>query len=125
MAHIWLLYRHTPSAQFGFYRVTQLRTGGVHCRESTGTGPAVLKVVPVTGAALQVSPWANQCAPLFPHIHSCYEVGMLKISRHVGNGIISGMNPPYTKAKVNAHGEPDSTQLPGMLYEFGIEFIYF
>ena len=25
-------------------------TDGVHCRESAGTGPVVLKVVPVTGA---------------------------------------------------------------------------
>ena len=31
------------------YRVTQLRTDGVHCGESAGTGLAVLKVVPVTG----------------------------------------------------------------------------
>ena len=28
----------------------QLRTDGVHCRESGGTGPINLKVVPVTGA---------------------------------------------------------------------------
>ena len=27
-------------------RVAQLRTDGVHCRESAGTGPVVLKVVP-------------------------------------------------------------------------------
>ena len=31
---------------------TQLCTDGVHCRESTGTGPLDLKVVPVTGAAI-------------------------------------------------------------------------
>ena len=29
-----------------FYRATQLRTDGVHCRESAGTGPVNLKVVP-------------------------------------------------------------------------------
>ena len=29
-----------------------MRTDGVHCRESTGAGPVVLKVVPVIGAAL-------------------------------------------------------------------------
>ena len=45
------LYRHTPSSQSRVYWVTQLRTDGVHCRESVGTGPVVLKVVPVTGAA--------------------------------------------------------------------------
>ena len=33
------------------YWVTQLRTDGVHCRESAGTGSVVLNVVPVTGAA--------------------------------------------------------------------------
>ena len=31
------------------YRAKQLRTDGVHSQESTGTGPVVLKVVPVTG----------------------------------------------------------------------------
>ena len=45
------LYRHTSSGQSRVYRVTQLRTDGVHCRESTGTGPVVLKAVPVMGAA--------------------------------------------------------------------------
>ena len=40
-----------PSGQSRVYRVTQLRTDDVHCRESTGTGLVVLKVVPVTGAA--------------------------------------------------------------------------
>ena len=41
------LYRHTPSGQSRVYRVTQLlRTDGcVHCRESVGTGPVVIKVV--------------------------------------------------------------------------------
>ena len=32
-------------------QVTHLRTDGIHCRESGGTGPVVLRVVPVTGAA--------------------------------------------------------------------------
>ena len=39
-------YRHTPSSQSRVYRVTQLRTYGVHCRESAGTGPVNLNVVP-------------------------------------------------------------------------------
>ena len=48
----------------------QLRTDGVHCRESTGTGPAVLKIVPVTGAAiLQVTMDQLMCAILFPHLY--------------------------------------------------------
>ena len=40
------LNHHTPSGQSRVYRVTQLRTNGVHCRESAGTGPVNLKVVP-------------------------------------------------------------------------------
>ena len=60
------LNRHTSSYQSQVYRVTQLRTDGVHCRESAGTGPPVnLKVVSVTGAAF-ASPWTNYFAPLFP-----------------------------------------------------------
>ena len=42
----------TPPGQSRIYLVTQLRTDGVHCRESAGTGPVNLKVVPVTGAVL-------------------------------------------------------------------------
>ena len=38
--------RHTTSGQARVYRVTLLRTDGVHCRESAGTGPVNLKVVP-------------------------------------------------------------------------------
>ena len=40
-----------PSGQSQVYQATTMRTDVVHCRESVGTGPAVLKVVPVTGAA--------------------------------------------------------------------------
>ena len=43
-----------PSGQSRVNRVAQLRTDGVHCRESAGTGPVVLQVVRVTGAAFQV-----------------------------------------------------------------------
>ena len=49
------LYRHTPSSQSRVYWVTLLCTDGVHCRESAGTGPVVLKVVPVSGAAFLCS----------------------------------------------------------------------
>ena len=49
-------------------RDPQLRTGGVHCRESAGTGPVVLKVVPVTGAvSLKVTMNQLMCASLSPH----------------------------------------------------------
>ena len=41
---LFILNRHTPSGQSRVYRVTQMHTDGVHCRESAGTGPVVLKV---------------------------------------------------------------------------------
>ena len=44
--HLFIRNRHTPSAQSLVYRVTQLRTDGVRCREFAGTGPVNLKVVP-------------------------------------------------------------------------------
>ena len=52
------LHRHTPSGQSRVCRVTQLRTDGVHCRESAGTGSVNLKVVP-NGCCLGRSPWTN------------------------------------------------------------------
>ena len=59
------LNSHTPSGQSRVYQVKQLRTDGVHCRESAGTGPVNLKVVP-NGCCLGRSPWTNPYAPLFP-----------------------------------------------------------
>ena len=47
-----------PSGRSRVYRVTELRTDDVQCRESAGTGPVSLKVVPATGAAFP-SPWTN------------------------------------------------------------------
>ena len=52
------LNRRTPSGQSRVYRITQLRTDGVHCRESAGTGPLNLKIVP-SGCCLSRSPWTN------------------------------------------------------------------
>ena len=63
--HLFILNRHTPSSQTRVYRVTQLRTDGVHCRDSAGTGPVNLKVVP-NECCLGKSPWTNHCAPFFP-----------------------------------------------------------
>ena len=52
--------RHTPSGQSRVYRVTQLRTDGVHCREFAGTGPLDLKVPVVPNwCCLGRSPWTN------------------------------------------------------------------
>ena len=58
------IYRQPPSGQSRLYRVTQLRTNGVHCRESAGTGPVVPKAVRVRDAPFQVSPWAIFYTPL-------------------------------------------------------------
>ena len=44
------LNRHMSSGQSRVYWVTRLLTDGVHCRESAGTGPVNLRVVPVKGA---------------------------------------------------------------------------
>ena len=44
--HLFSLNRHTQSGQSRVYRATQLRTDGVHCRESAGAGSVNLKVVP-------------------------------------------------------------------------------
>ena len=69
------LSRHTPSGQSRVYRVTQLRTDGVECRESTGTEPVNLKVVP--------NEWQVTMDQLIfaslSYNHYWYEVGMLKV----------------------------------------------
>ena len=69
--HLFIyLNRHTASEQSRVYRVTQLGIDGVHCRESVGTGPVILKVVP-NGCCLGRSPWNYghhiyyEYAPLF------------------------------------------------------------
>ena len=45
------LYRQPPSGQSRVYQVRYLRTDDVQSREPAGTGPVVLEIVPVTGAA--------------------------------------------------------------------------
>ena len=59
--------RHTSSGQSRVYRVTELRTDGVHCRESASTGPVNLKVVSVTGAALAGHHGPINMRLAFPH----------------------------------------------------------
>ena len=76
--HLFILNRHTPSDQSRVYRVAQLRTDGVHCRESAGTGPVNLKVVPNECYLGQVTIDQLICISLF-HTHYWYEVGMLKV----------------------------------------------
>ena len=70
----------TPSGQSQVYRFTQLRTDGVHCRESAGTGPVNLKVVPVTGAAFASITMDQLIRASLSHTHHYwYEMGMLKV----------------------------------------------
>ena len=80
------LYRQPPSRQSRVYRVAQLCTDGVHCREPTSTGSVVvLKVVRLTGAAffsgftmdqltkLLFIHWARgQSFPMFDKKKSCF-----------------------------------------------------
>ena len=68
------LNRHTPSDQSQVHQVTQLRTDGVHCRETTGTGPVNFKVVQVTGTAF-ASPDQFICASL-SRAQCWHEVGI-------------------------------------------------
>ena len=58
--YLFVYNRHTPaSGQSRVYRVKQLlRTDGVHCRESAGTGSVNPKVVP-NECCLGRSPWTN------------------------------------------------------------------
>ena len=68
------IYRQPPSGQSRIHRVTQqLRTDGVHCRESAGTAPVVLKVVSITGAAFSGFTMTHIFhASLFPRPLYCY-----------------------------------------------------
>ena len=56
--HLFIQNHHTPSGQSRIYRVTQLRTDGVHRGESAGIGPVNLKVV-ANECCLGGSPWTN------------------------------------------------------------------
>ena len=52
------LTRPTPSGQYQVYPVVRRRTDGLHFRESAGTGPVNVDVVP-NGCCLGRSPWTN------------------------------------------------------------------
>ena len=56
--YLFIENRHTPSGQSQVYRFTQMRTDSVHFRESAGTGPVNLKVVP-NECCLGTSPWTR------------------------------------------------------------------
>ena len=48
---------YAPSGQSRVYRIMQLRTDGIHCREFAGIGSVNLKVDPINGCCLGRSPW--------------------------------------------------------------------
>ena len=56
--HLFILTAKRDRVSPEFIESMQMRTDSVHCRESAGTGPVNLKVVPVTGAVF-ASPWTN------------------------------------------------------------------
>ena len=68
---------HTPSGRSRVYRVTQLRTDGVHCRESAGTGPVKLKVVPNGCYHFAGLPMDRLMFAFLSLTHYWYEVGTL------------------------------------------------
>ena len=79
---IYYLNSHTPSSgQSRVYRVTQLRTDGVHCRESAGTGPVNLKVVTNGFCLLGGSPWTttNMCMCVRAVILSILDVRIVDV----------------------------------------------
>ena len=77
--HLFIYDRHTPLGQSRVSRVTQLRTDGVHCRESDGTEPVNLKGVP-NECCLAWQVTIDQLIFAFlSHTHYWYEVGMLKV----------------------------------------------
>ena len=80
--------RHSPLCQVRLYRAKHLRTNDVHCREfAGGTGSVVLKVVPVTGAAiLQVTMDQLMSASLFPHPLLVWS-GHVKSKRGLGKAL--------------------------------------
>ena len=76
----------TRLGQSRVYRVTQLRTDGVHCRESICTGPVNLKVV-LNGRCLSLQVTMDQliCASL-SHTHDWYEVAIMwKVCMYVSS----------------------------------------
>ena len=65
-----------------FIRGHAKRTDGVHCRESVGTGPVVLKVVPAHGFV----PVRDKCFLLLLHVYH------LIISCNIPADVIDAMN---------------------------------
>ena len=111
---------HRASPEFIGSRI--LCTDCVHCRESVGTGPVILKVVRVTGAAFASPRTKCYCAALFSHTRYWYTVCMFKLSgvyQNISTAVVycctvlwNRFPPPtfslYTWKKFSAHGTVSS-----------------
>ena len=89
---VHILYRQPPSGQSRVDRTTQLRTDGVHCRDSAGTGPVDVKIVRVAGAAFSDITIDQFLWPLFSHTR--YVVGMCDTKRLYRN-MTAGVSPIF------------------------------
>ena len=82
----------------------QLRINGVHCRESTGTVPVVLKVLQVTmSAAFSVVPMDHFYAPLFSHTHHwcvCSRTTCMWDTESIGGGFSIGATVQHLTAVI-------------------------
>ena len=103
---IYLNGYNTPPVQSRVYRVTQLRTDGIHCRKSAGTGPVNFKVVP-NECRLSRSPCLCVCVFL-SFILDIKFVG--RTSRgHTGGRLHRIFHPPsFCSACLNFSREKDS-----------------
>ena len=71
-------------------------TNGVHCRESAGTGPVVLKIVPATGAAFSGITMDQLIrATLFFHTHFWMPIPLVVSNRAEVNGARHGGTEPH------------------------------
>ena len=83
-------YRQPRSGQSRVYRVAQLPSDGIHCRESTGTEPVALKVVEVRGAVFLGSVMDQYvvCSSLFLHtLLVCSGYSMCD-TESIGGGVV-------------------------------------
>ena len=108
--HLFMWNRHTPSGQSRVYRVTQLPTDdGVHCRESAGTGPLNLKVVPnecCLGRSLCV------VCVFFPFILDIKFVGRTSRGHTGGRSHRISHPPSFCGTCLNFSREKDSAVIP-------------
>ena len=118
------LYRQPTSGHSRVYRVTQLRTNGVHCRESAGTGPVVLKVVLVTGASfsgITMDIDQSMCGSLPPPpyidiVYVCMYVKVSKLSRaEFGSTEYSGQSCSWSAEQGNTFFSPSPFALKNLV----------